>query len=139
MNSADDVNNINTKKDLSKYRLEKAKNCLQAAKTLLEHELYEDATNRAYYCIFHSIRSILALDGVEFKRHSGNVSYFREKYIKTGVFDKSFSEIIGDALTVRSDSDYGDFTVISKQDVTEQVSNAELFYDTIKKYLRKLQ
>ena len=47
MNSADDVNNINTKKDLSKYRLEKAKNCLQAAKTLLEHELYEDATNRA--------------------------------------------------------------------------------------------
>ena len=47
MNSADDVNNINTKKDLSKYRLEKAKNSLQAAKTLLEHELYEDATNRA--------------------------------------------------------------------------------------------
>ena len=44
-------------------------------------------------------------------------------------------EQIGDALTVRSDSDYGDFTVISKQDVTEQVSNAELFYDTIKKYL----
>lgn len=135
MNNADDMTNINSKKDLSDYRLDKANNCLQAAKALLGLELYEDAVNRSYYCIFHSIRSLLALDGVEFKRHSGNVSYFREKYIKTGIFDKSLSEIIGEAFTVRSESDYGDFTVISKQDVTAQVSNAELFYNAVKTYL----
>lgn len=135
MNNTDDVNHVHSRKDLSNYRLDKADNCLQAAKALLELELYEDAANRAYYCIFHSVRSLLALDGVEFKRHSGNVSYFREKYIKTGIFDKSLSVIIGEAFTVRSDSDYGDFTVISKQDVTEQVSNAELFYNTIKMFL----
>lgn len=111
----DDLNNIQSRKDLAIYRLEKADKCLQAAKALLDIELYEDAANRAYYCIFHSIRSLLALYGVEFKRHSGNVSYFREKYIKTGIFDKSFSVIIGDAFTIRSDSDYGDFTVLSKQ------------------------
>ena len=128
MKNADDVDYVSSKKDLSDYRLDKAENCLRAAKALLGLELYEDAANRAYYCIFHTIRSLLALDGVEFKRHSGNVSYFREKYIKTGIFDKSLSVIIGDAFTVRSDSDYGDFTVISKQDVTVQVSNAELFY-----------
>lgn len=100
---------------------------MKAAKALLEIELYEDAANRAYYCIFHSVRSLLALEGVEFKRHSGNVSYFREKYIKTGIFDKSLSVILGDAFTVRSDSDYEDFAVISKSDVTAQVANAEFF------------
>ena len=135
MSNVDDLNNIHSEKDLSVYRMDKADNCLKAAKALLELELYEDAANRAYYCIFHSVRGILALDRVEFKRHSGNISYFRENYIKTGIFDKSLSVIIGDAFTVRSDSDYGDFNVISKQDVIEQVSNAETFYNTIKKYL----
>lgn len=62
MNNADDVNNVNSKKDLSNYRLDKARQCLQAAKALLGLELYEDAANRAYYCIFHSVRSLLALD-----------------------------------------------------------------------------
>ena len=38
----------------------------------------------------------------------------------------------------RSDSDYGDFTVISKQDIMVQVSNAELFYNTVKIYLKDI-
>ena len=135
MNSSNDERNIDSRKELSEYRLEKAHNCLKAAKALLEIELYEDAANRAYYCIFHSVRSLLALEGVEFKRHSGNVSYFREKYIKTGIFDKSLSVILGDAFTVRSDSDYEDFAVISKSDVTAQVANAEFFYNTVRSYL----
>ena len=40
-----------------------------------------------------------------------------------------------DAFSIRSDSDYGDFFVISKEEVEKQVENAELFYKSIKDYL----
>ena len=43
MNSSNDERNIDSRKELSEYRLEKAHNCLKAEKALLEIELYEDA------------------------------------------------------------------------------------------------
>ncbi len=49
--------------DLSKYRLERAAEMLKTAKRDLEAEDYASANNRAYYCIFHSMRSMLALTG----------------------------------------------------------------------------
>lgn len=75
---------MNNLKDLSNWRLEKAERCLRSAQTLLDDEDYSSAANRSYYCVFHCIRSVLALDGVDFKKHSGIVAYFREKYIKAG-------------------------------------------------------
>lgn len=45
--------------DYSKYRYEKAGEDLGAAKLLFDNESHSGANNRAYYCVFHSIRSIL--------------------------------------------------------------------------------
>lgn len=44
------------------------------------------------------MRSILALDSVDFSKHAGIISYFRRQYIKTGVFDVELSDIIGEAF-----------------------------------------
>ena len=54
------------KEDFARYRLEKAKKCLDTAEICLRAYDYEAATNRSYYAVFHSIRSILALDEVDF-------------------------------------------------------------------------
>ena len=122
---------------LSKYRFEQAERCLRSAKLLLKDDDYRGAANRSYYSIYNAIRSIFALDGVEFRRHSGNISHFRKEYIQTGVFDKELSRIVGDAFDVRSDSDYDDNVIISKSDVEEQVQNAETFIKIVKAYLDK--
>ena len=111
-------------KDLSNYRLEKAGECLKEAKTLLEAEQYSGAANRSYYCIFHSMRSVLTLEDVDFKKHSAVIAYFREKYIKSGKFDDRLSDIISTLLRLRSKSDYEDFFVISKKEVSAQIENA---------------
>lgn len=125
-------------KDLSNYRLEQAEQCIRAARLLIENEDFKGAANRSYYAVFHCMRSVLALEQVDFKKHSGVSSYFRNKYIKTGVFDSSMSDIIKEAFDIRNDSDYDDFFVVSKEDVEKQIENAELFYDTVKKYLLTL-
>ena len=122
---------------LSKYRFEQSYRCLRSAKLLLGDDDYRGAANRSYYSIYNAIRSIFALDGVEFRRHSGNISHFRKEYIQTGIFDKELSQIVGDAFDVRSDSDYADNVIISKADVEEQVENAESFYNVVREYLEK--
>ena len=127
------------KRALSGVRIEHAEECLSAAKGAVESGNYKSAANRSYYTVFHSMRAVLALNGIDMKHHSGIISEFRRLYIKTGVFDKDLSRIINELFDVRTMSDYDDFFVISKAEVEEQVKNAEVFLSAIKKYLSALE
>ena len=74
-----------SKAALIRFRLEQAQECLRAASVLIDAEVYKDAATRSYYCIFHAMRAVLAVDGFDSKKHSGVISAFRQKYIKTAV------------------------------------------------------
>lgn len=126
---------LEEKKSLSTARFDHALECLDAAKSLLENGNYKSAANRSYYAIFHAMRAVLAFDEIDMKHHSGIISEFRKRYIKTGSFEIKLSQIISVLFDTRTDSDYDDFFVISKADVAEQIENAEYFLSEIKKYL----
>lgn len=121
--------------NVAKYRLEQGEQCIMSAKVLLEINDYKGAANRSYYAIFHSMRAILALDQKDFSKHSGVSAYFRKEYIKTGIFDIELSDILKSAFDIRSDSDYDDFYIITKEDIIEQIENAKFFYQKIRDYL----
>ena len=121
--------------DLSLYRLSKAKNDLKDAQKTLELEMFDTAANRSYYAIFHAARAVLALDGQDYKKHSGVISNFQKDYIKTEIFDKAMSNIIKSAFDMRSDSDYEDFYVVPKEDVVKQGEEAEYFINKVEEYL----
>ena len=120
---------------LSNIRLEHADECISAAKSLLESENYKSAANRAYYTVFHAMRAVLAFDKIDMKHHSGIIAEFRRLYIKTGIFDAELSKIISVLSDSRNDSDYDDFFIVSKEEVAEQIKNAELFLEKIKEYV----
>ena len=120
---------------LSNIRLEHADECISAAKSLLESENYKSAANRAYYTVFHAMRAVLAFDKIDMKHHSGIIAEFRRLYIKTGIFDAELSKIISVLSDSRNDSDYDDFFIVSKEEVAEQIKDAELFLEKIKEYL----
>lgn len=124
-------------KDLCLYRLSKAERYLADAKRTLELEMYDTAANRSYYVIFHAARAVLALDGLDFRKHSGVISNFQMRYIKTGIFEKQLSNIIKSAFSLRTESDYEDFFVIEKEDVKRQVEEAEFFFHTIEAYIKE--
>ncbi len=123
--------------ELSHYRMEQAKRCIRSAKVLADDKDYKGAANRSYYAIFHCMRSVLALEGKDFSKHSGVSAYFRKEYIKTGIFDIELSDIMKEAFDVRSDSDYDDYYLISKEEVLEQIRNAEVFYQKVNEYLKQ--
>lgn len=123
------------KEALSQVRIDHAQECLKAAEQLLDVGIYKSAANRSYYAVFHAMRAVLALNGIDKRKHSGIISEFRRLYIKTGIFDEEMSQIISELFDIRSDSDYDDFFVISKEEVIEQVANAKRFLDVICEYL----
>ena len=122
-------------KALSDLRYEHAVQCLETAKSVIALEDYKCAANRSYYAVFHAMRAVLAYDGIDMKRHSGIIAEFRRLYIKTNIFDKEISSFITDLFDIRTNSDYDDFFIISKDDVVPQVANAEKFLGAIKVYL----
>lgn len=127
------------RRDLCCYRLEKAQKCLSSAKMLAQSEDYCGAANRSYYAIFHCIRSLLALEGVDFSKHAGVMAYFQKNYVKSGIFGKEYSKILTEAFQIRSDSDYDDYYMISKEELEEQIKNAGFFFDGIMKYVNEIK
>ena len=121
--------------NLSKIRFEHALEVLNEAKLLLANNNYKGAANRSYYASFHAMRAVLAYDGIDMKRHSGILSSFQRLYIKTGIFEKDFSDILTILFEIRTNSDYDDYYIVSKEKVTQQVVNAELFINKVKEFL----
>ena len=126
---------IEERRDVSKARFDRARDCLHTAKVNREISDYRAAANRSYYAIFHSMRAVLALEEVDMSKHSGVMAEFRKRYLKTELLDRNLSAIITQAFEVRNASDYDDFYIVAKEDVDLQIDNAIQFMRTIGNYL----
>lgn len=121
--------------ELSNHRLLQAKEDLKASKLLNNEKLYKSANNRAYYSIFHSIKSVLALEPVDFKKHKDVLAYFNKNYINKDKFPKSLGRRIMEASRIREDSDYDDEFVVNPDTTQLQINTAEELIGLVEKYL----
>lgn len=121
---------------LSKTRLELAKERISFADEILALGDYKTVANRSYYAVFSAMRAVLALDGFDSKKHSGIIAEFRKNYLKTGIITKELSPIIDALVEIRQSSDYDDFYIVSKEEVSEQLRNAEMFIGEIEEFLK---
>jgi len=124
--------------EISKYRIKKAYNNYISAERNFKADDYETAANRAYYSIFHMMCALLILEGKDFKKHSAVISEFQKEYIKTGIFNKDFSNIVSDSSILRNNSDYTDMFFTERDDTEKQINNAKMFYDAVKSYIENL-
>ena len=120
-------------------RLEKARECLKDAEIMLSSSSYAASANRSYYSIFHAMQAVLTTVGFSSKKHSGSIAEFRKSFIKTGVLPEVFSDIVGDAFSVRTKSDYDVHYIIVKEEVNKQVDNAKTFLAGVEAYINSLQ
>ena len=104
------------KEILCRYRLERAKEDLEAARVNHSSGLFKAAINRSYYAIFHSIRAVNILDGFDASKHSSVIAHFNQYYVHTGKFDRGIYKIIDGAYRIREKCDYSDFFLASKEE-----------------------
>ena len=101
--------------ELSKYRFETSLEDLDDAKIMFDNGRYKNTLNRAYYSIFHAIKSVTALDGFDSSKHSGIIASFNQNYVKK--------------------ADYHDFYIASKEEAEKQMERARIFTEQIRIYL----
>lgn len=117
--------------------MKSAEELLRASKLLLDQGFFKDSIGRSYYAMFASTRAILALDGKDFSKHSGVISYFQKEYIKTQKFDVKFSKYLTTAFQDRNRADYEDYYMVSKDEAVEQYEKAIEFFEAVKAYLEQ--
>lgn len=126
----------NRRADLSKYRLQEAQDSLRVAEHCLKEGLYKDSINRSYYAAFYSVKAVLALDTVDFKRHKDVMGYFNKNYVATDLFPRDLGRLLGRLKQLREKNDYDDFYLASKDQASSQYETAKLTLDMVKEYLK---
>lgn len=123
--------NENQTSDLSDYRLNKARALAGEAKLLFDNRRYDGCINRSYYAIFSAVRSLLALVGLDSRKHSGVISYFDRYFVRDKIFDRELSRIVHNSFDVRQASDYQDFYIISEAQARAQLEDCMRFISEV--------
>lgn len=128
----------NRQRDLSKYRLQESKDSLKVAEHCLIEGLYKDSINRSYYAAFYSVKAVLALGTVDFKRHKDVMAYFNKEFVAVNVFPRELGRRLGTLKQLREKSDYDDFYIASKEQAVSQFETAKMTINEIEQYLGRV-
>jgi len=118
--------------------MEQSEETLKAAKMCLDNRFYKDCINRSYYVAFYAVKSVLAIEGTDFKRHKDAIAYFNKTYVASGKLSREVGKRLGRIKTVREDSDYSEFYIASMEDAAKQYESACYIQEEIKKYLKTM-
>jgi len=124
-------------KTLVNYRLEQSKENLEEAEVLFENKKFKGANNRAYYAIFHAVKAILAIEQVDFKKHSSVLAYFNMNYISKEIFPKELGKRVSESRFFREKSDYVDFYIVTKEESYRQIETARLMIENAEIYIKE--
>ncbi len=123
-------------KEITLY-LEHADEALKVARLDMGNDFYAAAVNRAYYAIFYAANALLATQQLARSKHSGVLAAFRQYFIKSGLLPAELSDIYGQVMEDRQESDYEILTALEKKDAEMDIEQARYFVDEVKKWLRK--
>lgn len=124
-------------KELAGYRMERAREMLDAAEGNLKIGQFKTSLNRSYYAIFHTMRAVNILKGFDSSKHSGVIAFFNKEYLKEEILDRSLSVIVKNSAFLREKSDYDDFYIASKTEAEKQLDDARVFLGKIEEYLKQ--
>lgn len=124
-------------KDLIKEELEISKKRLKAAELLLQNNMLEDSVNRIYYSLFYATKAMLNILGFDPKTHSGLISEFGLRIIKTKLLPQQYGKILRKAFEMRESGDYQITTVFEKSEINELLIDAKKFLKTAKEFVKK--
>ena len=123
--------NETDRKEIVKYRLEKARNTLAEVPVLMGNKFYTTALNRLYYSCYYAASALLIRDGHETHTHNGVKTLLSLYYIKENRLDVSFGNMYGKLFSMRITGDYEDWVKIEEEDVKPFIEPAQKFITAI--------
>ena len=118
---------FNDRKELIKYRMQQASECVEEVGFLIENNKFKIAVNRIYYGMFYSLLALGLKDQYESSKHSQLIGWFNKNYIHLGLIEVKYGKMIYKAFTLRNESDYEPFIEYELQEVKELYINMKEF------------
>lgn len=123
-------------RELARYRLHQAEESLDEALFLLAGgKSPRSIINRIYYGMFYAVLALLIFEPYASSKHSGVISYFNKRFVKTGLFPESMGRAINKAFELRQRGDYREFADLSREQVEPYLADAESFIRKVRDYL----
>ena len=119
------------------YRLERARESLEEAGILLEHEYGNTFVNRLYYACFYAVSALLLTRGLSSAKHSGIRSLFHQNFVKSGLVDPELGQLYDRLFDNRQKGDYADLVRFDPNEVRDWYDEAREFVETIENVVRK--
>jgi len=110
---------------LIRYRMERSKEALSAARLMYENGHYNDAVNRLYYSCFYAVIALLATEGIHPSKHTTARSSLNKNWIRTGRLSKGTGRLYNTLFDRREKGDYGDYFRFSGEDVKDWLTGVE--------------
>ena len=121
-----------------RYRIERSRETLFAAKLLLSNGLLHDTVNRLYYACFQVVSALLLIEGKSSSKHSGVCALFETHWIRTGRLPAPMGPFYRRLFDYRQKADYRDLTVFTPEKVAAWLQESEGFIDAITDRIRQL-
>ena len=123
-----------SRQEIIKYRVEKSDSAIREADILARNEFFDNAVTRLYYACYYLASALLIKEGIETTSHAGVKRMFSLKFIRNGVLDQKYFQILSNLLQGRQLSDYEDFIYQDKESYNLYRSEAINFCQKLKHY-----
>jgi len=126
-----------SKKDLTKYRLSRARETFEAAQILAENDKWNSTINRLYYAAYYAISALLLSKDLSPTTHNGVKQKFSEFFIKGELIPKEFGKIFSQLFTWRQKGDYDDLFDFDKEKVLPYFDPVEKLIELTEEMIEK--
>ena len=119
------------RKDLIKYRIERAYAVLQEARDNAKMGHWNLTGNRLYYSVFHMCQALLLSEGETPRRHAGMIHKIGMDFITSGKLDKSYGRLISRLYELRQSGDYDEQYNATEEEVVPYFEQVEALLEAM--------
>lgn len=121
---------------LIQFRINQANEAIEDVSKLIEANMLNIAVNRIYYGMFYSLNALALKYEFSSSKHMQLIGWFNKTFVKPGLVDIKYGQILRDAFKNRTEGDYAPFITYEKEDVQIMHENMKLFVSEIEGFLR---
>lgn len=125
-------------KTLIAYRMERAHEAIDEAKTLFDAGHVNSYVNRLYYACFYAVSALLLTKNLSTSKHGHLRSLMHRELVKTGLIPKELGKHFDLLFDSRLKGDYVDFAMFKADDVGGWLENTQKFISHVDTVLREL-
>jgi uncharacterized protein (UPF0332 family) len=125
----------NDRQEIIEYRINQSKEVIAEVEKLIASGFLKVAVNRIYYGMFYILNAMALKYGFQTSKHLQLIGWLNKDFIKPGLIDKKYGEILRNAFKNRTDGDYAPFIEFEKNDVIDMFSDMKDFIYFIESFI----